>query len=144
MRIAIYGYGNIGRGVECAVRQNPDMELVGVFTRRDPRSVKTRTGLPVYSADSVLEFKDKIDVMIICGGSATDLPVLTPMLAENFNVVDSFDTHARIPEHFANVDRAASESGHTAVISGGWDPGMFSVSRVYANAILPQGRFSTF
>ena len=144
MRIAIYGYGNIGRGVECAVRQNPDMELVGVFTRRDPQSVKTRTGLPVYSADSVLEFKDKIDVMIICGGSATDLPVLTPMLAENFNVVDSFDTHARIPEHFANVDRAASESGHTAVISGGWDPGMFSVSRVYANAILPQGRFSTF
>ena len=103
MRIAIYGHGNIGRGVECAVRQNPDMELVSVFTRRDPQSVKTRTGLPVYSADSVLEFKDKIDVMIICGGSATDLPVLTPMLAENFNVVDSFDTHARIPEHLSSV-----------------------------------------
>ena len=144
MRIAIYGYGNIGRGVECAVRQNPDMELVGVFTRRDPQAVQTRTGLPVYSADEVEKYKDQIDVMIICGGSATDLPVLTPMLAQHFNVVDSFDTHARIPEHFANVDKAASESGHTAVISGGWDPGMFSISRVYANAILPQGKFATF
>ena len=144
MRLAIFGYGNIGRGVECAVRQNPDIELVGIFTRRDPASVQTRTGIPVYSADDVQNYKDQIDVMIICGGSATDLPELTPQLAQHFNVVDSFDTHARIPEHFANVDKAASESGHIAVISGGWDPGMFSVSRVYANAILPQGKFSTF
>lgn len=144
MKIAIYGYGNIARGVECAVQQNPDMELVGVFTRRDPAAVKTRTGIPVYSAADVEKFRDDIDVMIICGGSATDLPVLTPQLAQYFNVVDSFDTHARIPEHFANVDKAASESGHTAIISGGWDPGMFSVSRIYANAILPEGKFATF
>ena len=144
MKLAIYGYGNIGRGVECAVTQNPDVELIGVFTRRDPQTVTTRTGIPVYSADDVLKFKDEIDVMIICGGSATDLPVLTPQLAKNFNVVDSFDTHARIPENFANVDAAAKENGHTAVISGGWDPGMFSISRIYANAILPEGKFATF
>ena len=144
MRIAIYGYGNIGRGVECAIAQNPDMELVGVFTRRNPESVKTLTGAPVFSAADAESCKDLIDVMIICGGSATDLPVLTPMLAEHFNVVDSFDTHARIPEHFANVDAAAGKSGHVAVISGGWDPGMFSISRIYANSILPNGKFATF
>lgn len=144
MRLGIYGYGNIGRGVECAVRQNPDIELVAVFTRRDPATVTTRTGIPVYSANDVLDFKDKIDVMIIAGGSATDLPVLTPELAKNFNVVDSFDTHARIPEHFANVDASAGENGHIAVISGGWDPGMFSISRIYASCILPQGKFATF
>ncbi len=144
MKIAIYGYGNIARGVECAVGQNPDMELIGVFTRRDPATVTTRTGVPVFSAADVEKYKDDIDVMIICGGSATDLPVLTPALAQHFNVVDSFDTHARIPEHFANVDKAATETGHTAIISGGWDPGMFSISRIYANAILPEGKFATF
>lgn len=144
MRLAIYGYGNIGRGIEAAVTQNPDMELVGVFTRRNPEDVKTRTGVPVYSASQVNDFKDDIDVMIIAGGSATDLPVLTPKLVKTFNVVDSFDTHARIPEHFANVDKNATENGHIAIISGGWDPGMFSISRIYASCILPQGTFATF
>ena len=144
MKLAIYGYGNIGRGVEAAVRQNPDMTLTGVFTRRDPASVKTKTGVPVYAASDIGKHKDEIDVLMICGGSATDLPVLTPMLARDFNVVDSFDTHARIPEHFANVDAAAKAGGHTALISGGWDPGMFSLNRLYANAILPQGSDYTF
>ena len=144
MKLAIYGYGNIGRGVEAAVRQNPDMILTGVYTRRDPASVKTKTGIPVYAAADILKHKDEIDVLMICGGSATDLPVLTPMLAKDFNVVDSFDTHARIPEHFANVDAAAKAGGHTALISGGWDPGMFSLNRLYANAILPQGSDYTF
>ncbi len=144
MKLAIYGYGNIGRGVEAAVRQNPDMTLTGVYTRRDPASVKTKTGVPVYAAADILKHKDEIDVLMICGGSATDLPVLTPMLAKDFNVVDSFDTHARIPEHFANVDAAAKAGGHTALISGGWDPGMFSLNRLYANAILPQGSDYTF
>ena len=144
MKLAIYGYGNIGRGVEAAVRQNPDMTLTGVYTRRDPGSVKTKTGVPVYAAADILKHKDEIDVLMICGGSATDLPVLTPMLAKDFNVVDSFDTHARIPEHFANVDAAAKAGGHTALISGGWDPGMFSLNRLYANAILPQGSDYTF
>lgn len=144
MNLAIYGYGNIGRGVECAVQQNPDMQLVGVFTRRAPETVKTLTGAPVYAAADILSFKDRIDVLVICGGSATDLPVLTPVLAADFNVVDSFDTHARIPEHFARVDAAAAGSGHTALISGGWDPGMFSLSRLYASAILPQGQDYTF
>ena len=144
MRLAIYGYGNIGRGVEAAVKQNPDIELVGVFTRRDPSTVQTRTGIPVYSAADVEKYKDQIDVMIIAGGSATDLPVLTPELAKHFNVVDSFDTHANIPTHFANVDKSASENGHIAIISGGWDPGMFSISRIYASCILPQGTFATF
>ena len=144
MKLAIYGYGNIGRGVECAIAQNPDLELVGVFTRRDPASVRTLTGAPVYAAQTVSDFRDKIDVMILCGGSATDLPVLTPMLAAQFNVVDSFDNHARIPEHFEKVDAAARESGHTALISGGWDPGMFSLARLYAQAILPQGQDYTF
>ncbi len=144
MKLAIYGYGNLGRGVECAVRQNPDVELVGVFTRRDPASVITRTGVPVYPAADVEKYKDKIDVMILCGGSATDLPVQTPALARLFNVVDSFDTHAKIPEHFAAVDAAAKESGHLALISGGWDPGMFSLNRLYASAILPEGQDYTF
>ncbi|MBQ7363661.1 MAG: diaminopimelate dehydrogenase [Clostridia bacterium] len=144
MKIAIYGYGNLGRGVECAVRYNSDTELVGVFTRRDPNTVRTLTGVPVYSAESVLDFKDKIDVLILCGGSATDLPVATPTLAEHFNVIDSFDTHARIPEHFANVDKAAKEGGHTALISSGWDPGLFSIARVYASSVLPEGENYTF
>ena len=144
MNIAIYGYGNIGRGVECAVGQNPDIELTGVFTRRDPASVKTRTGAPVYAAADIAAHKDEIDVLILCGGSATDLPVMTPMLAEQFCVVDSFDTHARIPAHFDAVDAAARRGGTVAVISGGWDPGMFSLNRLYASAILPEGKDYTF
>ena len=144
MRIGIYGYGNLGRGVELAIRQNPDAELAGIFSRRDPATVKTLTGAPVYSAADVKQFADKIDVMIICGGSASDLPEMTPMLAASFNVIDSFDTHARIPEHFANVDRAAAETGHTALISAGWDPGLFSLARIYLNSVLPDGKDYTF
>ena len=144
MRIGIYGYGNLGRGVELAVRQNPDMELVGVFTRRDPSTVKTLTGVPVYAADSAPDYAAQIDVMIICGGSASDLPVMTPMLAKHFNVIDSFDTHARIPEHFANVDKAALLTGHTALISAGWDPGLFSLARLLMNSVLPDGKDYTF
>ena len=144
MKIAVYGYGNLGRGVECAARQNDDIELVAVFTRRDPQTVKTLTGVPAYKSDDILNFKDKIDVLIICGGSATDLPVMTPALAENFNVIDSFDTHAKIPQHFENVDKAAKQSGHIALISAGWDPGMFSLNRLYASAILPEGKDYTF
>ncbi|MBQ9252424.1 MAG: diaminopimelate dehydrogenase [Clostridia bacterium] len=144
MRIGIYGYGNLGKGVEKGIALNPDLELVGVFTRRDPASVKTVTGAPVYSVDQVADFENQIDVMILCGGSATDLPEMTPSLARLFNVVDSFDTHARIPEHFANVDKAAFQTGHTALISGGWDPGLFSLARLYMNAVLPEGRDYTF
>ena len=144
MKLAIYGYGNLGKGVELAVRQNPDMELVGVFTRRDPATVQTVTGVPVYAADSILDHENDIDVVIICGGSATDLPAMTPALAKDFCVVDSFDTHANIPQHFAAVDAAAKEGGTVALISGGWDPGMFSVSRLYARTILPQGEDYTF
>ncbi len=144
IRIGIYGYGNLGRGVECAVKQNPDTELVAVFTRRDPSTVKVASGAQVVSANDVAAWKDKIDVMIICGGSATDLPKQTPALAELFNVVDSFDTHARIPEHFANVDAAAKKSGKVGVISVGWDPGMFSVQRLYSNVILRDGKDYTF
>ena len=145
IRIGIFGYGNLGRGVESAIRQNSDMELAAVFTRRDPATVKLQTeNIPVYHTDSVLDHKDEIDVMILCGGSATDLPVQTPELAKSFNVVDSFDTHARIPEHFANVDKSASESGKVALISVGWDPGMFSLNRMYASAILPDGEDYTF
>ena len=144
MKIAIYGYGNLGRGVEAALRQNPDMEMVGVFTRRDPAAVKTVTGIPVYAADSVEDFTGEIDVMIICGGSAKDLPEMTPKLVRLFNVIDSFDTHARIPEHFANVDEAAFRTGHTAVISAGWDPGLFSLARLYMNTVLPEGKDYTF
>jgi diaminopimelate dehydrogenase len=142
MKIAIYGYGNLGRGVECALKQNPDMEAVGVFTRRDPQTVQTLTGLPVYAADRVGEFD--IDVLILCGGSATDLPEMTPALARQFHVVDSFDTHAKIPTHFAAVDAAAKASGHVALIAAGWDPGLFSLNRLYASAILPQGQDYTF
>ena len=144
IRIGIFGYGNLGRGVECAIRQNPDMELVAVFTRRDPQTVKTVGDVRVLPADMAPEMKDRIDVMILCGGSAKDLPVQTPELAKHFHVVDSFDTHARIPEHFANVDASAREGGRVAVISVGWDPGMFSLNRLYANAILPEGTDYTF
>ena len=145
MNIGILGYGNLGRGIECAVRQNADMELKAVFTRRDPKTGKILTeGVPVYSTDDVLAHKDEIDVLIICGGSATDLPKQTPEYAKYFNVIDSFDTHANIPTHFANVDKSAKESGHTALISAGWDPGMFSLNRLYANCILPEGNDYTF
>lgn len=144
MKIGIYGYGNLGRGVEAALRQNPDMEIVGVFTRRDPSSLKTVTGIPVYAADTAEDFTTVIDVMIICGGSASDLPEMTPCLARHFNVIDSFDTHARIPEHFARVEKAAMTTGHTALISAGWDPGLFSLARLYMNTVLPEGRDYTF
>ena len=145
IKIGILGYGNLGRGVECAVKQNDDMELMAVFTRRNPEDVKilTETATVCNVAD-VEDWKDKIDVMIICGGSATDLPKQTPVYAKMFNVIDSFDTHARIPEHFANVDAAAKEGGHVGIISVGWDPGMFSLNRLYANAILPDGNDYTF
>ncbi len=144
MKIAIYGYGNLGRGVECAVQYHHDTELVGVFTRRDPATVKTVSGAPVYHIDKIHEFKDEIDVLILCGGSATDLPEMTPALARDFNVVDSFDTHAKIPEHFAKVDKAAKENCHTALISAGWDPGLFSILRTYSSAVLPNGKDYTF
>ena len=144
MKIAIYGYGNLGRGVECAAKQNPDVELIGVFTRRAPETVKTRTGIPVYAAADIAARKVEIDVLIICGGSATDLPKMTPVLAKDFNVVDSFDTHANISAHFDAVNAAAQASGHIALISAGWDPGMFSLSRLYASAILPDGKDYTF
>ena len=145
IRIGILGYGNLGRGVECAIRQNPDMELAAVFTRRNPEDVTilTETAAVCSIADAA-DWKDKIDVMILCGGSATDLPVQTPEYAKMFNVIDSFDTHARIPEHFANVDAAAKEGGHVGIISVGWDPGMFSLNRLYANAILTNGKDYTF
>ena len=144
IRIAILGYGNLGRGIECAVRQNEDMELVAVFTRRDPSSVVTVSGAPVYSAGQLLQKKEEIDVLMLCGGSATDLPRQTPEYAGYFNVVDSFDTHAKIPQHFATVDQAAKEGGKVAMISVGWDPGMFSLNRLYANAILQDGSDYTF
>ncbi len=145
IRIGIYGYGNLGRGVEAAISQNEDLQLVAVFTRRDPETLKIKTaGVPVYSSERAAEMRDEIDVMILCGGSATDLPVQTPALASMFNVVDSFDTHARIPEHFAAVDAAARATGKLGVISVGWDPGMFSLMRLYAGAILPEGADYTF
>ena len=144
MKIAIYGYGNIGKGTELAIRQNPDMELYGVFTRRDPETVHTLTGAPVYPVSDLSSHKDAIDVLVVCAGSATDLPVITPALARDFNVIDSFDTHARIPEHFEAVDRAAKEGGKLALISCGWDPGMFSLLRLYGSAILPEGADYTF
>ncbi len=144
MKIAILGYGNLGKGIEAAITQNPDMELVGVFTRRDPSTVKTCTNVKTYRADTILDMKENIDVLVICGGSATDLPKQTPEYAKYFNVIDSFDTHAKIPEHFANVDAAAKAGGHIAMISVGWDPGMFSLNRLYANAILPEGKDYTF
>ena len=145
MRIGIMGYGNLGKGIECAIKQNPDMELVAVFSRRDPSTVKILTeGVNVYHVDDAVKMKDEIDVLILCGGSATDLPVQTPEYAKYFNVVDSFDTHAKIPQHFANVDAASKENGNIAVISCGWDPGMFSLNRLYANCILPSGNDYTF
>ncbi len=145
IRIGILGYGNLGRGVECAIRQNEDMVLSGVFTRRPPESVHILTkNTPVRSIGELKDFKNEIDVLIICGGSATDLPVQTPEYVSYFNVVDSFDTHAKIPEHYANVDKAAKASGKIGMISVGWDPGMFSLNRVYANAILPAGTDYTF
>ena len=145
MRIGIVGYGNLGRGVESAIRQNADMELVAVFTRRSPESVKIKTeGVPVLHTDEALNMKDQIDVMILCGGSAKDLPEQTPAFAEHFNVIDSFDTHANIPAHFDRVDKAARVGGKVAVISVGWDPGLFSLNRMYAGAILPDGRDYTF
>ena len=144
IRIAILGYGNLGRGIECAIRQNDDMELAAVFTRRDPAAVKVVSGAPVYSADQLLQKKEEIDVLMLCGGSATDLPKQTPEYARYFNVIDSFDTHANIPQHFAAVDQAAREGGKVAMISVGWDPGMFSLNRLYANAILRDGSDYTF
>ena len=145
IRIGIAGYGNLGKGVEMAIRQNEDMELAGVFTRRDPATVTVKTpGVKAYTMEDAKNMKDQIDVMIICGGSATDLPKQTPELAKDFNVIDSFDTHANIPQHFANVDAAAKAAGKTCVISCGWDPGMFSLNRLYANCILPDGKDYTF
>lgn len=145
MRVGIYGYGNLGRGVETAIQANSDMELVAVFTRRDPSTLKIKTeGVPVVSSADILAWKDKIDVLVICGGSATDLPKMTPELVKNFNCVDSYDNHSSIPAHFAKVDEAAKETGHVALISCGWDPGLFSNARIYANAALPQGNDYTF
>lgn len=145
IKIGILGYGNLGRGVECAIKQNPDMELAAVFTRRNPADVTILTQTAsVCPVSEIKDWSDKIDVLILCGGSATDLPVQTPEMASTFHVVDSFDTHARIPEHFANVDAAAKNGGKVAIISVGWDPGMFSLNRMYANAILPNGKDYTF
>lgn len=145
IRIGILGYGNLGRGVECAVRQNDDMELKAVFTRRDPAGLHIHSdSVPVYSASEILNHKEDIDVLILCGGSATDLPVQTPEYVKHFHVIDSFDTHAKIPQHFSSVDSAAKASGKIGIISVGWDPGMFSLNRVYANAILPEGSDYTF
>ena len=145
MKIGILGYGNLGRGVELSIKNNPDVELAAVFTRRNPSDVKIQTpNVPVVSADNAESWIGKIDVMILCGGSATDLPVQTPKFAEMFNVIDSFDTHAKIPEHFAKVDAAAKNSNHVAIISVGWDPGLFSLARAYSNAVLPNGHDYTF
>lgn len=145
IKIGILGYGNLGRGVECAIKNTNDTELAAVFTRRDPKSIKILTeGVSVYSIDSMFEHKDEIDVLIICGGSATDLPVQTPLYSKSFCVVDSFDTHAKIPEHYKSVDESAKSGGNVAVISAGWDPGMFSLNRLYASAILPNGCDYTF
>lgn len=145
IRVGILGYGNLGKGVEYAVGQNDDMQLAAVFTRRDPAGVKIMTeGVPVYHADEAKKHADEIDVLILCGGSANDLPVQTPEFAKYFNVIDSFDTHARIPEHFANVDAAAKEGGKVGIISIGWDPGLFSLMRLYGNAVLPVGADYTF
>ncbi len=145
IRIGIYGYGNLGKGIECAVRQNPDMTLAAVFTRREPESVKTVFACaPVLRAEDAPKYANDIDVMILCGGSATDLPVQTPQLAKYFNVVDSFDTHAGIAKHYANVDASAKANGKTAIISVGWDPGLFSLNHLYAASILPEGKDYTF
>ncbi len=145
IKLGILGYGNLGRGVEIAARNSPDIEVKSVFTRRNPADVDIITkGAAVYNIEKIYDMKNEIDALIICGGSATDLPVQTPEMAKHFNVVDSFDTHAKIPEHFENVNKAAFETGHTAIISAGWDPGMFSLARLYSNAILPDGKDYTF
>ena len=144
MKIAIYGYGNLGRGVEAAVAGSSDAELFGIFTRRPPQQVNAAEGTNVFPAADILKYKNDIDVLIICGGSATDLPEMTPRLAADFNVVDSFDTHAKINAHYEAVDKSAAESGHTALISAGWDPGLFSLNRLYAESILPDGQSYTF
>jgi len=145
IRIGIVGYGNLAKGAEIAITQNPDMQLQAVFTRRDPKTVTIQTaGVPVVSYGEILNWKEKLDVLLLCGGSATDLPEMSPELAKHFNIVDSFDTHAQIPAHFDAVERSAAASGHIAVISGGWDPGLFSVNRLYAGAILPEGKDYTF
>lgn len=145
IRIGILGYGNLGKGIECAIRQNKDMEMVGVFTRRDPATVSILTeGVLVYSVDKVMEMKDRIDVLILCGGSATDLPKQTKEYVKYFNVIDSFDTHVNIPKHYSEVNEAAKSSGHIGIVSVGWDPGMFSLNRLYANCILPDGNDYTF
>ena len=145
IKVGIMGYGNLGRGIECALKHTPDMTLTAVFTRRPPETVHILTeGVKVYHVDEAPRLKDEIDILILCGGSATDLPTQTPQYAKYFHVVDSFDTHAKIPEHFENVNKAAKESGHIAVISSGWDPGMFSLNRLYAGAVLPSGTSYTF
>ena len=144
INVAIVGYGNLGRGVESAIKQNSDMSLFGVFTRRSPQTLTTKTNANVYHIDDILNYKNEIDVLILCGGSATDLPVQTPQLAKDFCVIDSFDTHAKIPTHFENVDACAKEGQNVAIISGGWDPGMFSINRLFAECILPQGTTYTF
>ena len=144
IRIGIVGYGNLGRGVETAVNATSDCELVALFTRRDPSTIKTRTGIPVYKMEDAIKMQDQIDVMVLCGGSANDLPEQTPEFAKYFNVIDSFDTHARIPEHFANVDATSKEAKKVSVISVGWDPGMFSLNRCYGQAVLPNGKDYTF
>lgn len=144
IKIGIYGYGNLGRGVESEIKENKDMQLVAIFTRRDPSTLKTNSDAPVISASEVNKWKDKIDVMILCGGSATDLPVQAPELAKSFNTVDSFDTHAKVPEQFANVDASASAGSHVSIISVGWDPGLFSLNRIYAECVLPEGNTYTF
>lgn len=144
IKLGILGYGNLGRGVENAMKFNKDMELCAIFTRRNPETVKVNSNTPVVSVNDIEQWKDKLDVLIICGGSATDLPVQTPKYAEMFNVIDSFDTHARIPEHFANVDTAAKKSNKVAIISLGWDPGMFSLNRLFGNVLLPNGKDYTF
>ncbi len=144
INIAVVGYGNLGKGVECAIKQNDDMALYGVFTRRAPETLKTLTDVKVYSVNDILSHKENIDVLILCGGSAKDLPEQTPALAKHFNVIDSFDTHAKIPEHFENVDKAAKEGENVAIISSGWDPGMFSLNRLYGEALLPDGKDYTF
>ncbi len=144
IKIGLYGYGNIAKGVECAVKQNKDMEISCVFTRRDPSAVTTISGAPVYKTDDILNHKQDVDVLIMCGGSATDLPEQTPAMAKHFNVVDSFDTHKNIPVHFDNVDAAAKDGGKVGIISVGWDPGMFSLNRLYGNCILVDGADYTF
>ena len=144
MKLGIYGYGNIGKGIELACQQNSDIELFGIFTRRDKNTVKSILGTKVYNAAEAINFKNEIDVMVVCGGSATELPTMTPELAKDFNVIDTFDTHANIYEHFHNVDKIARENNHIALISCGWDPGMFSLNRLYANVLLPNGTDYTF